>query len=139
MPMLSGGVRTCERCHKDGHTAFSCPSRPRKMIQTKKPLAAKTRIRNLGKMGKAYISLRKQYFEDHPGDEHYCYYCLYLDIEIMLTKRQAQVEHFLSKARHPELRLTKTNLVVSCAYHNKLKGSLDGPEFLQILDDMMEK
>lgn len=127
--MLSGGIRTCKSCKRDGHTAFNCPARPRKVLKTK------SRIKRLGKMGRSYISLRTQYFNDHPGDEHYCYYCLYLDIEIPLTEARAQVEHFLSKARHPELRLAHSNLVLSCGYHNKLKGSLDGPEFLKLLDE----
>lgn len=125
---LSGGVRTCKRCKKDGHTAFVCPSRPRKQLQTKK------RLNPVGKLGKKYITLREQYFQDHPGDEHYCYYCLYVGIEQALTKKQTQVEHYYSKARHPERRFDKTNLVASCAPHNKLKGSLDGPEFLEILE-----
>lgn len=130
--MLSGGVRTCKHCKQDGHTAFHCPSKPRAQLKARKP------IKRVGKLGKKYITLREQYFQDHPGDEHYCYYCLYVGMEQPLTRKQTQVEHYYSKARHPERRFDKTNLVAACSGHNKLKGSLDGPEFLQLLDESKE-
>lgn len=119
----------CKYCKVDTHSSFTCFKRPRKTLQ------AKRRIKKVGKLGKAYMMLRQEYFKDHPGDEHYCYYCLYIGIEIPLDKRQTQVEHYYSKARHPDKRFDKTNLVASCSFHNKLKGSTDGPEFLEILKE----
>lgn len=101
----------------------------------RKPLQAKKRIRRVGKVGQKLLDQRKAYFEDHPGDEHYCYYCVFVGIEVALTQAEAQVEHFMSKARHPELRFERSNLIVSCGPHNERKGSLDGLEFLKILEE----
>lgn len=64
---------------------------------------------------------------------------MYVGIDVPLEKRNVQVEHFMSKARHPELRFEMSNLVASCRTHNRMKGSLDGPEFLKILDENRSK
>lgn len=121
--------KPCTFCKGLGHLAFGCTKKP------KTPLNRTGRIRRVGKIGQKLLDQRKAYFEDNPGNEHYCYYCVYVGIERVLTQQEAQIEHFRSKARHPELRFERSNLIISCAEHNKLKGSKDGPEFLEELGE----
>lgn len=131
MPMLSGGVRKCKHCRKDGHTAFNCPQRPRKTLQTK------TRLKS-GRYTAAYRRLREEFFEYHEKDVYYCFYCKHIGLDNPMPRKTTQVEHFYSKARRPDLRFEMSNLVPSCSYHNKDKGSMNGPEYLQKLDKQME-
>jgi hypothetical protein len=124
-------LKPCKNCGNLGHTTFTCPKKPRKTMQ-------RTRMKPIGKVGKKTITLNKVFLDSIPEDELYCVYCQYLGIDNLLTRRTANAEHYLSRARHPELRHDLNNLVVSCSYHNKLKGSQDGPEFLKILDKQKE-
>lgn len=136
--MLSGGVRHCKHCDKDGHTAFHCPFKSRAQMQSRKPLRPKKRMRKIGKITFSYRRLREEFFAYHGKDEYYCFYCKHIGLDMPMAPKYTQVEHFLSKARHPELRYDMSNLVPSCQYHNKDKGSLDGPEYLKKLDKQKE-
>ena len=100
----------------------------------KKPMQAKRPMKKLGRIGRKLVDQRKEYLDAFPGP-HYCYYCLYVGIEEELEEKDVQVEHFLTKNNHPGLRFDYSNLVKSCPTHNKLKGGMDGPEFLELLDE----
>jgi hypothetical protein len=127
----------CSFCERIGHTAFRCLKRRRKVIEAKKKLKTKKQISPIGPMARKYQELRREFFKLNLGP-HYCYYCLYIGIEYELTEKQTQVEHYLTKARHEKLRLDQSNLVKACAFHNKDKGGMDGPEYLEKLDKQME-
>lgn len=118
-----GRIKPCKYCGALTHLAFLCRKKPRKPLK------------QLGKVGSQYADLREAFFKANPAEAYYCYYCLYVGIEIPLDKSQVCVEHYHSKARHPELRFTVGNLVASCHFHNKQKGSLDGDEYLEILKE----
>lgn len=120
-------LKPCKECGALGHTRFTCSKRPSKIMRSDKPM------NRIGKVGRATQASNKAFLNSISDSELYCYYCLYEGNEYLLPRREAQAEHFYSRARHPELRLDKTNLVISCGAHNKLKGSLDGPEFLEKL------
>lgn len=119
-------LKPCAYCKGLGHLAFTCHKKPRK------PLQATKRLKKVGKITKRLIDQRREYLKAFPGP-HYCYYCLYQDIEEELTEENVQIEHFLTKNNHPEKRFDWSNLVKSCANHNRLKGGMNGPEFLQKL------
>jgi hypothetical protein len=112
-----------------GHTAFLCPFRPRK------PLRSRKALKRIGRIGGQYAALRELFFAANPGPIWYCYYCVYIGQEIPLEKAHICVEHYYSKARHPELRFDVSNLVASCHFHNKEKASLNGPDYLEKLDE----
>jgi 5-methylcytosine-specific restriction endonuclease McrA len=116
--------KSCMYCSSSSHTGFSCVRRPRKPLQAKRPLSKS------GKLAKAYAILRQDYLDTNPGP-YYCVYCLSIGVEQELTRGEVNVEHYHSKARRPDLRFRKSNLVVSCQKHNADKGSLDGDEFIQ--------
>lgn len=91
-------------------------------------------LKRVGKIGRKLLDQRKQYLADNLGP-YYCYYCLFVGIEEELEQKHAQIEHFLTKNNHPEKRFDQSNLVISCAGHNQLKGGMDGPEFLKLLEE----
>lgn len=91
-------------------------------------------MRKVGKVAKRYPKLRRDFLKVNPGP-HFCYYCLAVGVEQELPENEIFVEHYYSKARHPDLRFDITQLVKSCGEHNKLKGSMDGPEFLELIKE----
>jgi hypothetical protein len=111
-----------------GHTAFTCPFKPRKPLK-------RSRMKRVGPVTRKLIHQRAQFFADTPPP-YYCYYCLFCGHEEELTMEQAQVEHFYTKNNRPDLRFDRSNLVISCAYHNKDKGGMDGPEYLKKLEEI---
>lgn len=123
--------KPCKYCGGLTHLAFGCRKRPKKPMQAKKPM------KKIGKVGKKLLDQRKEYLKAFPAP-HYCYYCLYMDIEIELEEKDVQVEHFLTKNNHPESRFDFTNLVKSCTPHNKHKGGMDGPEYLELLQTLKD-
>lgn len=123
--------KPCHYCGSIAHRPFGCRKRP------KKPLK-RSPLQKTGKLAKAYGMLREQYLEANPGP-WFCYYCLHMGIEQELIRRDVNVEHYHSKARRPDLRFKMGNLVVSCAFHNKDKGSLDGDTYLKKIEDRNAK
>lgn len=125
-------MKPCKFCGGLTHLAFGCTKRP------KKPLNRAKRMRKVGKITKKLTEQRKAYFLDNPSPDgmYYCYYCLFLGVERPLTIGEVVIEHYKSRARHPELRFDRGNLVLSCEMHNKLKGSKDGDEFLEDLEQI---
>lgn len=122
--------KPCSYCGALGHMAFGCRKKPRKPLQTNK------RLSKAGKLAKAYTILRENFFRDNPEGPYYCVYCQYIGVEQPLERWEVNIEHYHSKARRPDLRFKKENLVVSCAFHNQEKGSLDGDSYIKKLDEM---
>lgn len=122
-------LKPCTYCKGLGHLAFGCTKKPRK------PLARVKRMRKVGRVTQKLIDQRKEYLKAHPAP-HYCFYCLYLDMEEELDEKDVQIEHFQTKSDRPDLRFDYSNLVKSCALHNKLKADKSGPEFLELLDQI---
>lgn len=120
-------IKPCKDCGALRH-AFTCSKRPNVIMRRKG-------LKKAGKISQKLSEQRKAYFEDNPSEfnTYYCYYCLYLGHEIPLPKEKLQVEHFHTKARHPELRFERSNLILSCAGHNKDKGHMDGEDYLRKL------
>lgn len=121
--------KPCKFCGGLGHLAFGCTKKPRK------PLSRVRRMNKVGRVTQKLIDQRKEYLEAFPAP-HYCYYCVYMGIEEELDEKDVQVEHFMTKSDRPDLRFDWSNLVKSCAPHNKFKGEKSGPEFLATLDDI---
>lgn len=120
--------KPCTYCGALGHTSMGCLKKPRK------PLKATKRIRRVGKVTKKQMEFNKAWLDSIPDDKLYCFYCLHIGVKHLLTREEAQPEHFMSRARHPDLRYDPYNMVVSCQPHNKAKGSLDGFDYLKILE-----
>jgi hypothetical protein len=131
-------MNTCKTCSANCTGEYCFRHKPRKPMQTRTRLQAKKRIKRVGKLGRRYIELRKLYFTINPGPDYYCAYCLYVGIDEPLAQQHVQLEHYLTKNHRQDLRFDLSNIVLSCATHNKQKGHLDGPEFLQILDKQKE-
>jgi len=110
---------SCRYCLKTGHTAFYCPSRPRKPLQAKKPM------RKRGKHFKQWMETRDKWLEQNKAPYHFCYIC-----NKMMTRTQLTLDHIKSRARHPELRYKLSNLAPCCAPCNTAKGSRSLEEFL---------
>jgi hypothetical protein len=101
----------------------------------KKPMRVNRRMKPVGKVGKATMQSNKEFLDSKRDDELYCFYCVYIGAGWLMPRKYARAEHYYSRARHPELRLDNSKKVISCDYHNKDKGSLDGDEYLKILDE----
>lgn len=121
--------KPCTYCKGLGHLAFGCTKKPRKPLQAKKPM------RKIGPVARKLADQRKAYLTAFPAP-HYCFYCTYMDIEEELEEKHVQLEHFLTKNNRPDLRFDWSNIVKSCPGHNELKGNTDGPEFLELLDQL---
>lgn len=121
--------KPCKFCGGLGHLAFGCTKKPRK------PLKAKRSMKKIGRVGRATMQSNKEFLDSIPDEELYCYYCAYTGVHILLMRSHANAEHYYSRARHPELRNRNDLKVVSCDFHNADKGSLDGDDYLKILDE----
>lgn len=95
-------------------------------------------MRKVGKIGQKLIDQREQWFIDNPAPYYECIYCLFVGLPTCLEEKYVNIEHGMSKTRHPGLRFVKGNLYVSCPGHNEQKGSMDIDEFLEILKREME-
>lgn len=102
-------------------------------------MQAKKSMKKIGRVGRETMDSNKAFLDSVPDDELYCFYCQYIGVIWLLTRKEAQAEHYYSRARHPGLRLDNEKKVVSCSFHNKDKGSRDGDEYLKILDEEKER
>ena len=110
---------SCRYCLKTGHTAFYCPSRPRKPLQAKKPM------RKRGKHFKQWMDTRDKWLEQNKAPYYFCYIC-----DKMMTRTELTLDHIESRSRRPELRYVLKNLRPCCAKCNTEKGSLGLEEYL---------
>lgn len=123
------GCKPCVYCGKLGHTAFNCPYKPRKRLQSRTPLKAKKRMKRIGKIGKALQDQRQQFLNEH-APPYLCVYCLVIGVDSPLLPEEVNVEHGEAKASHSELRFVKGNLYVSCPGHNQDKGGMSITKYL---------
>ena len=119
--------KPCSNCASVYHTAFNCPVRGRTPLKTTKPMQARRRINRSGKVSRAWIQARRQWIAQHPGPWE-CFYCL-----VPLTEPELTLDHYLSRARRPDLRYDHDNIVPCCAPCNYRKGSLSGDEYIELL------
>lgn len=113
--------RPCRYCGGTGHSTIGCYARPKNRLIPHKTM------KRIGKQGQKWIRFRAQWFKDNPGP-YFCYY----DGE-PLKRNEVELDHALSRSRHPELRFDPNNIVVSCHFHNFDKGSRSAEEYLEYL------
>lgn len=130
--------KPCKFCGTLGHLAFNCPKKPRKPLKATKGLTTKKRMNKVGRIGKALSKQRNELLDELP-QPYKCFYCAFVGVETILEREFVNVEHTESKARHPELRFVKKNLVISCPGHNAMKQSKGVDEFLDSLQKQMEE
>lgn len=95
-----------------------CYVRPRNRMISKKTM------RRLGKHGRKWLSVRQQWFNDHPAQHYVCHYC-----GERLTRKETTLDHLQSRSRHPELRYDLSNLAPCCWKCNTEKGSQDAQDY----------
>lgn len=101
----------------------------------RKPMQRGRAMKKIGRVGRAELDQRAQFFIDH-DPPYLCVYCLVIGIDYPLLPEEVNVEHGESKARHVDRRFDKTNLYISCPGHNKEKGSRDIDEYIAYLTEM---
>lgn len=109
--------KPCTYCHKDGHTAFLCPQKPRKRIETTKPM------KKMGKVAKKWKETRRVYMG---SDEVWS--CVIGGAR--LTRETVTIDHIISRGRDPSKRYELDNLQPLCYFHNQEKGSLSMEQYL---------
>lgn len=119
--------KPCKECGKLGHSAFSCPFKARKPLQTKTQLKAKKPMKKIGNVTKKWLAVRQEWLKNNPPDHLGNYECHYCGIAVRYE--EVTLDHYLSRGRHPELRYVLSNLVPCCAPCNTDKSSLDGDEY----------
>lgn len=95
-----------------------------------------TRIKSVGKVTTKWLRHRATWFDNHPPDDrgfYYCFYCKAIGVNEGLTRREATLDHWISRGRDPSRRYDDSNLVVACYFHNKDKGSRSGDEYIDII------
>lgn len=99
----------CQYCDLEGHTSFYCPTKPKKSMKSFGPYAAR------------FNKVKRKWYKLNPPD-HAGYYFCYLCGKA-ITKVETELDHVLSRSRHPELRFELSNLKPSCHECNFSKGS----------------
>lgn len=115
--------KSCSSCQGINHTAFNCPSKPRKPLHTKK------RLNPIGKIGRALAKQSRQFKRETPTN-HEGYYECYL-CGRWITPEETRPEHVKSRSHHPEHRFNKENLKPACDPCNEAKGSMDVDNYLE--------
>jgi 5-methylcytosine-specific restriction endonuclease McrA len=106
---MSKNKKHCSFCDSEDHTVFYCPAKPKKAINPR------------GKYAQRMEFVRAEWYRTHPPDHQGYYYCYLCGKAI--TKAQTELDHVLSRSRHPELRFELSNLRPSCHECNSEKGS----------------
>lgn len=99
----------CKFCDSTDHTLFYCPTKPKSTLVSN------------GKFYQKFYAVKRKWYKDNPPDHsgyYYCYLC-----GKALTKKETELDHILSRSRHPELRYELNNLKPSCHECNFKKGS----------------
>jgi 5-methylcytosine-specific restriction endonuclease McrA len=111
-------TKHCKYCDEEGHTAFNCPKRPKNVLNTFGPYAQKMK------------KVRLEWFKLNPSDHAGYWYCWLCGKGI--KKGEVELDHVLSRSRHPELRFELSNLKPSCHDCNTNKGSKEAVGFYGI-------
>ena len=124
---LSDKTPFCKYCLGSGHSAFTCPSKPRKpMNRGTSVLTAKKPMAVVGRQGKKTANYVAEWKKTQKPNHQGFYTCYISGRQIPYL----MAEHPYSKVRHPELR-TNQKLEPVAAEINKLKGSMDISDFLE--------
>lgn len=144
----------CTYCLEDTHTAFKCQKKAQDKLGTygnarvassfggkrkamkASPIERKTALTQSrkpmkqmsAKYDKLWRATRKEWYETNLPDVHgywQCYLQISPECSITVDRSTINLEHVLSKVRHPELRFVVSNLRPACHPCNKLKGSKD--------------
>jgi hypothetical protein len=123
---LTDKIKPCTYCTQYGHTAWKCPRKARMQMKRSYIQRGTKRLKPESAKHKANRqATNAKWFElngDGPWD---CYLQVVPDCERTVTKETVNIEHPLSKARHPELRWNARRLKPACSPCNKFKGSKD--------------
>lgn len=76
-------------------------------------------MRQLGKVGKEWLKVRKAWLELHPPNHQGYWVCANCGKWV----GSVEVDHILSRSRRPDLRFDLTNLQPLCHRCNERKGS----------------
>jgi 5-methylcytosine-specific restriction endonuclease McrA len=114
--MKQSSKRHCRYCDSEDHTIFYCPVKPKNLI---KPIG--------GKYYQKMVKIRKEWYRQNLPDHSGYYYCAYCGKAI--TRAETELDHVLSRSRHPELRFELSNLKPSCHNCNVEKGSREKTAF----------
>jgi len=106
---MSKNKKHCSFCDSEDHTVFYCPVKPKKSLNT------------MGLYYQRMSKVRKEWFKLNPPDHAGYYFCALCGKAI--TRSQTELDHILSRSRHPELRYELSNLQPSCHDCNQSKGS----------------
>ena len=123
---LDNKEKFCKYCLNSGHSAFTCPRKPRKPLHSRSTLSTKTRLKPVGKQGKKTANYVAEWKKTQKPNHQGFYTCYISGQQIPYL----MAEHPYSKVRHPELR-TNQKLEPVSAEINKLKGSMDISDFLE--------
>lgn len=78
-------------------------------------------MRQIGKVGKEWLRTRREWVKlNRPNHQGYYVCCI---CGKWVPEKAMQLDHILSRSRHPELRFDLTNLQPSCGPCNQKKGS----------------
>lgn len=137
-------IKACKFCGETTHYPFQCRLNPKQ--STKTPRRSKCQFCgstthysyqcSLEHRSEAHIYKRpkgdskwtrakRAWFKAHPAEYFNCHYCGKL-----LSKKEIELDHYISRSRRPDLKYKLSNLVPSCRWCNQLKGSLSGDEFI---------
>lgn len=78
----------------------------------------------LGKKKRDWIAFRKKWIKNNPPN-HEGYYICYM-CGIWVIPQDMELDHVLSRSRHPELVFDESNIRPSCHICNHKKGSRNG-------------
>jgi 5-methylcytosine-specific restriction endonuclease McrA len=117
----------CKTCGSLGHGAWY--HKPRRALRARQPMRRSKRLRPLGKVGTRLAAQSKNFLAGLEPP-YLCVYCLVLGYENFLEPEWVNIEHGQSKTRHPDRRFDRTNLYISCQFHNRDKGSLDIDQYI---------
>lgn len=101
----------CSYCDSEEHTVFYCPRKPKSGLSTFGPYAQKM------------AKVRREWFVENKPDHSGYYYCGLCGKALL--RNEVELDHKLSRSRHPDLRYDITNLRSTCHDCNFSKGSKD--------------
>lgn len=113
-------AKSCQVCGKRSFGDYCMQHKPRKSMQATRrlrPESAKHRTNR--------EATTEEWFELNGNGPWECYLRVSPNCERIVTKETVNIEHPLSKVRHPELRWDAKRLKPACSPCNEFKGSKD--------------
>ena len=78
-------------------------------------------MRAIGRIGKEWLKVRREWVKLHRPNHQGYYVCAICSKWV--PEKGMELDHILSRSRHPELRFELTNLQPTCSPCNRKKGS----------------